>query len=60
MTVVKMMEMLIDFGVLDESAFSEDKITEWADMVSQEVQNIYIRCRQAEMERVALQEDIRK
>ncbi len=25
MTTVKMMEMLIDFGVLDESAFSEDK-----------------------------------
>jgi hypothetical protein len=60
MTLVKMMEMLIDFGVLDESAFSEDKGTEWADMVSKEVQNIYIRCRQAEMERVALQEDIRK
>jgi hypothetical protein len=60
MTAVKMMEMLIDFGVLDESAFSEDKGAAWADMVSQEVQNIYIRCGQAEMERAALQEDIRK
>jgi hypothetical protein len=54
------MEILIDFGVLDESAFSEDKGVEWTDMVSQEVQNIYIRCGQAEMERFALQEEIRK
>jgi hypothetical protein len=60
MTVVKMMEMLIEFGVLDESAFSEDKGVEWSDMVSQEVQNIYIRCGQVEMERVTLQEEIRK
>jgi hypothetical protein len=44
MTAVKMMEILIDFGVLDESVFNEDKGAEWADMVSEEVQNIYIRC----------------
>jgi hypothetical protein len=52
--------MLIDFGVLDESAFSEEKGGDWSDMVSEEVQNIHIHCWEEEMDRVTLQEEIRK